>query len=263
MTAVYNKSQMFSLFFMLISKVFIQSAFNILYIFTSELSPTNVRNSALGVYSMIGRIGSGASSYLAILSDVTLAVVPMIIFAIFSLIAGILVIFLPETKGLPLPETFADALLLTKNSNGKYGFYGLSENKSSVSLVGKESGDGTSTIVPPIADPENQIQAEKGSTGSSLARRSETFTELAPITEDHEEGLHEPDSDRPKSSRSITPTQADFDAPGNLSRRQRHAAGSVERKVSAIEVSTDLFGKQEKDDKTTKFLISSSSITDD
>ena len=50
-------------------------------------------------------MGSGASGYIAILSDVTVLQVPMAIFCIFSLIAGVLVTFLPETRDLPLPDT--------------------------------------------------------------------------------------------------------------------------------------------------------------
>lgn len=53
----------------------------------------------------MARMGAGASGYIAILSDVTLAIVPMLIFAVFSLCAGVLVIFLPETQDLPLPDT--------------------------------------------------------------------------------------------------------------------------------------------------------------
>ncbi|VDK59724.1 unnamed protein product [Anisakis simplex] len=94
-----------ALMFMLAGKVCIQGAFNILYIFTSELYPTIIRNSAVGVCSMVSRMGSAASGYIAILSDVTLPIVPMLIFSIFSLVAGSLVMFLPETQDIPLPET--------------------------------------------------------------------------------------------------------------------------------------------------------------
>ncbi|CAI4221297.1 unnamed protein product [Auanema sp. JU1783] len=97
---------------MLLGKAFIQGAFNILYIFTSELSPTVVRNTAVGISSMMARMGAGASGYIAILSDVTLATVPMLIFAIFSLCAGVLVLFLPETQYLPLPDTISDAVMM-------------------------------------------------------------------------------------------------------------------------------------------------------
>jgi hypothetical protein len=152
-----------------------------------------------------------------------------------------LVVFLPETKNKPLPETFLDAIGLT-NRSGKYDFYGLGEGKSSASLVGKENGDGNSTVLAPQVDPEDRASNEKDSTGSSLARRSETFSELPPITEVHEEGLHE--SDRPLSSRSITPTQEDFDTPESISRRRRHLAGSCDRKVSGTEISGDTLDKQ-------------------
>lgn len=54
---------------------------------------------------MIARIGAGVASYVAILGDMTPLIIPMMIFAVFALIAGGLVVFLPETKDQPLPET--------------------------------------------------------------------------------------------------------------------------------------------------------------
>ncbi|KHJ94241.1 hypothetical protein OESDEN_05830 [Oesophagostomum dentatum] len=115
MLAMYNKRTTMALIFMLLGKACIQGAFNILYIFTSELNPTIVRNSAVGISSMIARMGAGASGYIAILSDVTLAIVPMLIFAVFSLCAGILVMFLPETQDQPLPDTIWDAVTMLKS----------------------------------------------------------------------------------------------------------------------------------------------------
>lgn len=63
------------------------------------------------LYFQIARFGSGVSSYIAILSDVTLPIVPMIIFSIFSLFAGVLVLFLPETRDRPLPDTLQVSLI--------------------------------------------------------------------------------------------------------------------------------------------------------
>uniref|UniRef100_A0A914WQR6 Major facilitator superfamily (MFS) profile domain-containing protein n=2 Tax=Plectus sambesii TaxID=2011161 RepID=A0A914WQR6_9BILA len=103
-----------ALIFMLAGKVCIQSAFNILYIFTLELYPTVIRNSAVGLSSMVARMGAGASGYIAILSDVTLPIVPMIIFSVFSLVAGVFVLFLPETQDQPLPDTLQDAVTILK-----------------------------------------------------------------------------------------------------------------------------------------------------
>ncbi|KAJ1347021.1 hypothetical protein KIN20_001960 [Parelaphostrongylus tenuis] len=115
MLAMTKKRTTMALIFMLLGKACIQGAFNILYIFTSELNPTIVRNSAVGISSMIARMGAGASGYIAILSDVTLAIVPMLIFAVFSLCAGFFVMFLPETQDLPLPDTIWDAVSMLKS----------------------------------------------------------------------------------------------------------------------------------------------------
>jgi len=47
-----------SLTLFLIGKLAITCSFQILYFFTSEIFPTNVRNSLLSLCSMVGRIGS-------------------------------------------------------------------------------------------------------------------------------------------------------------------------------------------------------------
>ncbi|CAB3399456.1 unnamed protein product [Caenorhabditis bovis] len=145
---VYSERTMMSLVFMLLAKACIQGSFNILYIFTSELNPTVVRNSAVGISSMIARMGAGAAGYIAILSDVTLPLVPMIIFSIFSLIAGALVVFLPETQGLPLPETIWDAVTIIRLKN-------------------KPCGTLTGTFVKPSDEDEQPYGPEVSKTDSS------------------------------------------------------------------------------------------------
>ncbi|CEF59994.1 Solute carrier family 22 member 13 [Strongyloides ratti] len=141
MFAVHNESHNIAIVTMLGGKIFIQGAFNILYIFTSELYPTVIRNSAVGFNSMIARFGSGVSSYIAILSDVTLPIVPMMIFSCFSLFAGVLVLILPETLDRPLPDTLQDAVTFLKNDN-KYHCYGFSigtkKHSTSIILTGKD-----------------------------------------------------------------------------------------------------------------------------
>lgn len=123
--------------FMLLGKMFIQAAFNVLYIFTLELYPTVIRNSAVGTCSMVARMGAGVASYVAILSDITLPIVPMIIFGVFSLVAGTVVVFLPETRDQPLPDTLQDAVIFLKPDKYPYcslpaGFgFGFAQHKFS------------------------------------------------------------------------------------------------------------------------------------
>uniref|UniRef100_A0A914C5I6 Major facilitator superfamily (MFS) profile domain-containing protein n=1 Tax=Acrobeloides nanus TaxID=290746 RepID=A0A914C5I6_9BILA len=179
MAAINSKNQMLALFFMLCSKIFIQGAFNILYIFTSELYPTVIRNSAVGFNSMIARFGSGVSSYIAILSDVTLAIVPMIIFATFSLFAGALVLLLPETRDQPLPDTLQDAVTFLKSEH-RYECYGFGAGKHSISLTGYD--EKSSIIDDNQSNDENIIQSDNTSMVSR--KRSEEVTGLPVIPEE-------------------------------------------------------------------------------
>ncbi|CAI5442413.1 unnamed protein product [Caenorhabditis angaria] len=147
MFAVTSGHYMWALAFMLLGKIAVQGAFNILYIFTSELYPTVIRNTAVGVTSMVARFGSGLSSYIALLSNISLPIVPMIIFAIFSLFAGMLVFVLPETSEKPLPETIDDALTFlepTKQVNcmiGRFGVFGHHKMTQSISLTENPSNN--------------------------------------------------------------------------------------------------------------------------
>ncbi|KAF8363728.1 hypothetical protein PRIPAC_90651 [Pristionchus pacificus] len=110
--AIFANDDVFFLLSMFLAKCFIQGAFNVLYIFTTELSPTVLRNSFIGINSMISRLGSGASGYVAILSDVTFPKVPMIIFSGLCVAASLFVWTLPETIHSPLPDTIWDAVKL-------------------------------------------------------------------------------------------------------------------------------------------------------
>ncbi|CEF70921.1 Solute carrier family 22 member 13 [Strongyloides ratti] len=117
MIFIFYQKHKTSFIFILLSKMCIQGAFNILYIFTSELYPTIVRNSVVGVSSMIGRCGSALSGYIAVSFNTISPFLPMSIFVFLSLIAGIIIILLPETKNIPLPETIFDAVIFQKSKN--------------------------------------------------------------------------------------------------------------------------------------------------
>jgi MFS family permease len=81
-----------------IGKCMISAAFNTLYIYTSELYPTSVRNFALLFCSCVGRVGSLISPQINLLGDVLWKPLPYLIFSIASFIASIFVFILPETK---------------------------------------------------------------------------------------------------------------------------------------------------------------------
>ncbi|XP_030571482.1 solute carrier family 22 member 4-like [Drosophila novamexicana] len=97
-----------SLTLFLIGKLAITCSFQILYFFTSEIFPTNVRNSLLSVCSMIGRIGSMLAPQTPLLAKYY-EHAPSILFATFALVSGFLTLGFPETADKVLPTTMEDA----------------------------------------------------------------------------------------------------------------------------------------------------------
>ncbi|XP_047034700.1 organic cation transporter protein-like [Helicoverpa zea] len=78
-----------------------------IYIYTSELYPTVIRNMAMGACSTAMRIGSMAAPFIANTS-VTVPWLPTAIFGLAPIVAGLACLLLPETKGRILPDSIED-----------------------------------------------------------------------------------------------------------------------------------------------------------
>merc|ERR1719228_3134456 len=81
--------------------------FAILYMYTGELMPTTVRAAGVGSSSLVSKIGGTLSTTVAALADIHPAI-PTIIFAVMAILSAAITIFVPETKGKKMPETFDD-----------------------------------------------------------------------------------------------------------------------------------------------------------
>lgn len=78
-----------------------------IYIFTSELFPTVVRNMSMGASSTSMRVGSMIAPFISNLS-LTIPWLPTVIFGVAPIAAGAVCLLLPETKGTTLPDSMED-----------------------------------------------------------------------------------------------------------------------------------------------------------
>ncbi|CAG7731349.1 unnamed protein product [Allacma fusca] len=97
----------------LLGKMCIAAGFSIIYIHTSELFPTVVRNSGVGLCSSFARIGGVVASAFVGASNNQWQVISLGILAISS---GLLNLTLPETLNKKLPETLDDL----RSESGSY-----------------------------------------------------------------------------------------------------------------------------------------------
>jgi MFS family permease len=89
----------------LIGKFGVAGAFNILFLFTTELFPTSVRTAALGGCSQAARLGSIVAPPVLALKSVH----PLLIIGIGILLAGTITLAFPEPLGAPPPESLETA----------------------------------------------------------------------------------------------------------------------------------------------------------
>ncbi|XP_023305322.2 solute carrier family 22 member 3 [Lucilia cuprina] len=92
----------------LIGKLTITASFQVLYFFTSEIFPTNLRNSLLSFCSMMGRFGSMLAPQTPLLAKYY-ENAPAILFATTAIISAFLTLLFPETTNLILPTTMKEA----------------------------------------------------------------------------------------------------------------------------------------------------------
>nr|CAH7747020.1 unnamed protein product [Callosobruchus chinensis] len=93
----------------LVGKLGITSAFGVVYVYTAEMLPTIIRSGGVGTASTIARFGALLAPFVPMLG-LYYAPLPMLLFGIVALIAGLLALKLPETRGIPLPESVDEAL---------------------------------------------------------------------------------------------------------------------------------------------------------
>lgn len=85
-------------------------------IFTSELYPTPMRSTGIGLSVALARLGGVWAPQINVLSSTLGSIyVPFTIFSIMSFLAGVLCFLLPETLNKRLPENLKDAKDLEKN----------------------------------------------------------------------------------------------------------------------------------------------------
>ncbi|XP_060063685.1 organic cation transporter protein-like [Ylistrum balloti] len=94
------------------------AGFSIIYVYSSELFPTVVRNGGMGASSCVARFGSMSAPYIAKIGDSVGSMygqaIPLIVFGLIALAAGTLTLLLPETWNRRLPDTIQDGIRFGK-----------------------------------------------------------------------------------------------------------------------------------------------------
>ncbi|KAM9847313.1 organic cation/carnitine transporter 2-like [Aulostomus maculatus] len=88
----------------MLGKFGVTVAFAVVYAYTAEVYPTVVRNTAMGACSMASRIGSIIAPYFIYLRSYSVSL-PYILIGSLTVLASLLSLLLPESYGMPLPDT--------------------------------------------------------------------------------------------------------------------------------------------------------------
>lgn len=88
----------------IMGKFFITISYSVIVTWAVELIPTSLRSSGLSLLSMAAGFGAILSPVVLILGN-TWTSLPVLLFGVMSIIAGVLCLLFPETKGKSLPST--------------------------------------------------------------------------------------------------------------------------------------------------------------
>uniref|UniRef100_A0A8C4RS13 Solute carrier family 22 member 6 n=1 Tax=Erpetoichthys calabaricus TaxID=27687 RepID=A0A8C4RS13_ERPCA len=80
------------------------ASFTCVYLYTLELYPTVIRQTGMGFGSTMARVGSMTAPMVMMLEDYLYGL-PLMVYGALPVIAGIITVFLPETRNMPLPDT--------------------------------------------------------------------------------------------------------------------------------------------------------------
>uniref|UniRef100_A0A2R5L9S5 Putative organic cation/carnitine transporter n=1 Tax=Ornithodoros turicata TaxID=34597 RepID=A0A2R5L9S5_9ACAR len=114
MTVVQPESTVWTLVMAVMFMTCFSGAFNITYQVCSEIFPTVVRARAVLLQRVTGELGSILGTEVAATVEYN-RYMPLLICGVLSVISSFLLLFLPETVGIPLPQTIEDGENLGKD----------------------------------------------------------------------------------------------------------------------------------------------------
>eukprot|EP01026_Neomeris_dumetosa_P011137 TRINITY_DN14053_c0_g1_i11.p2 TRINITY_DN14053_c0_g1~~TRINITY_DN14053_c0_g1_i11.p2 ORF type:complete len:464 (-),score=39.10 TRINITY_DN14053_c0_g1_i11:366-1757(-) len=132
--------------FSLIGKFCASLAFGTIFAYTVELFPTVVRSTCLGACSLSARVGGLLAPLVVIVGTYCGMVVVYSIFGTTAVVAGVLLAFLPETKGYPFMETLED-VDSGPNQVNKYTWLGLYSPNKSFGMGKSDAKDVTEPLI--------------------------------------------------------------------------------------------------------------------
>ncbi|XP_022330062.2 organic cation transporter protein-like [Crassostrea virginica] len=106
-----------SVVFSLTGKMAITAAFSGVFLYTPELYPTNLRSVGIGFASAIARVG-GMLAPFAGLFAIYVPWAPGTIFAVLCFVVSLIILYLPETRGVELPTDLAALNSWYKENSG-------------------------------------------------------------------------------------------------------------------------------------------------
>ncbi|XP_043826830.1 solute carrier family 22 member 8 isoform X2 [Dromiciops gliroides] len=96
----------------------LSSSYNCLFLYTSELYPTVIRQRGMGLGNLCTRVGSMIAPLVKITGEV-LPFIPALIYGLIPLLGGAVAFFLPETLNMALPETIEELQSRKKSEEEK------------------------------------------------------------------------------------------------------------------------------------------------
>uniref|UniRef100_A0A8C3H527 Major facilitator superfamily (MFS) profile domain-containing protein n=1 Tax=Chrysemys picta bellii TaxID=8478 RepID=A0A8C3H527_CHRPI len=101
-----------------VGKGCLAASFNCVYLYTSELYPTVIRYTGMGLSNTMMRLGSIIAPLVKMLEEY-IPFLPLIIYGAAPIISGIAATFLPETLNVPLPDTIEEVETRLVDSIGR------------------------------------------------------------------------------------------------------------------------------------------------
>ncbi|KAG0717956.1 Organic cation transporter protein [Chionoecetes opilio] len=124
-------------------KFCITSAYQVVYLYSSELFPTTLRTRGVGVSSMVGRLGAILSPFINDGLGGLHWAIPTTIFGALSVTAALLTCLLPETRGRQLPDTVDD---VERDGHAPPSSVGVSEESEAAARLKEDAAVTTSAL---------------------------------------------------------------------------------------------------------------------